>query len=255
LAIALNLVLGYLYPELMNIYADRGNVECLQRRSEWRGIGVEVRAIGAGTIFATEEIDILLIGGGQDRQQAVASEDMQGKTGDCIRRAVEAGTVLLGVCGGYQLIGHSYVTSDGRALRGMGLLDVESMHPGDGVKRCIGNIAIDWGGETIVGFENHGGRSYLGPKARPLGKVLAGMGNNANDRSEGAVQDRVLGTYMHGSLLPKNPHFADHLLGMATHRHDSGYKLAPLEDLEEWKAHESALSLMKLHGQVPKKVD
>jgi CobQ-like glutamine amidotransferase family enzyme len=240
----MKLVLGYLYPELMNIYADRGNVECLRRRCEWRGIEVEVRAIKAGTTFAADEFDIMLIGGGQDRQQGAASEDMQEETGDCIRRAVEAGSVVLGVCGGYQLLGHRYIDADGDMLPGLGILDVETRHPGLEVIRCIGNIAIEWEGETLVGFENHGGRTYLGPEAKPLGRVLAGQGNNARDGLEGAVQGRVIGTYLHGSLLPKNPHLADHLLNMAAIRHESEYELARLDDKAEWGAHEAALRMM-----------
>lgn len=240
----MKLVLGYLYPELMNIYADRGNVECLRRRCEWRGIGVEVRAIKAGMTFAVEELDIMLIGGGQDRQQGAASEDMQVETGDCIRRAVEAGSVVLGVCGGYQLLGHRYIDADGDILPGLGLLDVESRHPGLEVKRCVGNIAIEWEGETLVGFENHGGRTYLGPEATPLGRVLEGQGNNAEDGSEGAVQGRVIGTYLHGSLLPKNPHLADHLLVLAASRHETEYELEPLDDAAEWAAHAAALRML-----------
>ena len=245
----MKLVVGYLYPELMNIYADRGNVECLQRRCEWRGIGVEVRSIKAGTKFAADELDIILIGGGQDRQQGAASEDMQAETGDCIRSAVEAGAVVLGVCGGYQLLGHRYIDADGEVLAGLGVLDIESRHPGVEAERCIGNIAIDWEGETVVGFENHGGRTILGPGARPLGRVLAGMGNNAEDGLEGAVQGRVMGTYLHGSLLPKNPHLADHLLGLAATRHESGYELEPLDDAEEWAAHKAVLKLMGVRGR------
>ncbi len=244
----MKLVVGYLYPELMNIYADRGNVECLRRRCEWRGIGIEVRSIKAGTTFAADELDIMLIGGGQDRQQGAASEDMQAETGDCVRRAVEAGSVVLGVCGGYQLLGHRYIDADGETLPGLGVLDIESRHPGLGVDRCIGNIAIEWEGETLVGFENHGGRTYLGPEARPLGRVLAGRGNNAKDGLEGTVQGRVIGTYMHGSLLPKNPRLADHLLGLAASRLESGYELEPLDDAADWEAHDAALRMMGVRG-------
>ncbi len=245
----MKLVVGYLYPELMNIYADRGNVECLRRRCEWRGIGIEVRSIRAGTRFAADELDIMLIGGGQDRQQGAASADMQEETGDCIRRAVEAGAVVLGVCGGYQLLGHRYIDADGEILLGLGVLDLESRHPGLDVERCIGNIAVEWQGETLVGFENHGGRTYLGPGTQPLGRVLTGRGNNAEDGLEGALQGTVMGTYLHGSLLPKNPHLADHLLRLAARRHETEYEMEPLDDAAEWAAHEAALGMMGVGGR------
>ncbi len=240
----MKLTVGHLYPELMNIYADRGNVECLRRRCEWRGIEVDVRAITAGGAFAPDEIDIILLGGGQDRQQRAASEDLEEATGDCVRGAVEAGAVLLGICGGYQLLGNVYVDADGTELTGLGLLDLETRHPGFEAARCIGNIAMEWEGGTLVGFENHGGRTYLGATAAPLGRVLSGGGNNAEDGGEGAVRDRVFGTYLHGSLLPKNAHFADHLLQLAINRRDPGFELAPLEDAAEWAAHRAVLSLL-----------
>ena len=245
----MKLVVGHLYPELMNIYADRGNVECLRRRCEWRGIEFNLRAITAGTTFATDEVDIMLIGGGQDRQQWAASADMQAATGDCIRRAVEAGAALLGICGGYQLLGNAYIDADGEDLLGLGLLDIETRHPGFEVERCIGNIAVDWVGGTLVGFENHGGRTYLGSEAAPLGRVIAGRGNNAEDGGEGAVQGRVFGTYLHGSLLPKNPHFADHLLELALRRRDSSYELEPLDDDLEWAAHRAALEMLGIRDR------
>ncbi|MDP6349839.1 MAG: glutamine amidotransferase [Chloroflexota bacterium] len=240
----MKLKIGYLYPDLMNIYADRGNVECLRRRCEWRGIAVDVRAITVGVTFAPDELDIILLGGGQDRQQRAASEDLQAATGDSVRGAVEAGAVLLGICGGYQLLGSAYIDADGTELIGLGLLDLETRHPGFVAARCIGNIAVDWEGGILVGFENHGGRTYPGPTAAPLGRVLAGGGNNAEDGTEGSVLDRVFGTYLHGSLLPKNPHFADHLLGLAVERREAGYELEPLDDAAEWAAHRAALALL-----------
>jgi lipid II isoglutaminyl synthase (glutamine-hydrolysing) len=240
----MKLQIGHLYPELMNIYADRGNVECLRRRCEWRGIEADVRAITAGATFAADELDIIILGGGQDRQQRAASDDLQEATGDSVRGAVEAGAVLLGICGGYQLLGSAYVDADGTKLIGLGLLDMETRHPGFEAARCIGNIAVEWSGGTLVGFENHGGRTYPGRTAVPLGRVLAGGGNNAEDGTEGSVRDRVFGTYLHGSLLPKNPHFADHLLQLAIDRRDAGFALEPLDDAEEWAAHRAALALL-----------
>ena len=214
----MKLRLGYLYPDLMNIYADRGNVDCLRKRCEWRGIALEIKRIGLNCGFDPRNVDILFIGGGQDRQQQATSKDLAERTGTLIREAVDHGAVLLAVCGGYQLMGDRYVAADGSELAGIGLFDAETRHPGFNVPRCIGDVAAHWEDGLLVGFENHGGRTYLGPQSEPLARVVAGVGNNGEDGTEGARSGLAFGTYLHGSLLPKNPHFADFLLQAALQR-------------------------------------
>ena len=242
----MNLRLAYLYPDLMNIYADRGNVECLVRRCEWRGLRLEVDRVYAGTEFDPAAVDLLFIGGGQDRQQQAASLDLSGRGGRLVRQAIDHGAVLLAVCGGYQLMSKRYIAADGSVLPGLGIFDLETRHSGTKAPRCIGDVAIRWDGQKLVGFENHGGRSYLGPDVEPLGTVISGYGNNGEDGTEGARHGRAYGTYLHGSLLPKNPHFADFLLEAALQRREPGAKLEPLDDDEEWAAHRAALKKMRL---------
>lgn len=242
----MKLRLGYLYPDLMNIYADRGNVECLRRRCAWRGIELEVVRLGVRADFDPSQIDIMFIGGGQDRQQAAVSQDLRGDAGLRVRKAVDQGAVLLAVCGGYQLMGRRYLAADGTELPGLGLIDLETRHPGAREPRCIGDVAVEWRGQTLVGFENHGGRTYLGDGAQPLARVLLGNGNNSEDGTEGAQFGNVFGTYLHGSLLPKNPHFADFLIGLALRRREPGRSLDPLPDAAEWAAHNSALAKVGL---------
>jgi hypothetical protein len=165
-----------------------------------------------------------------------------------LRAALEDGMPMLVVCGGYQLFGHYYQPAEGDRLPGLGLFDLHTVHPGPKVPRCIGNVVVEWEGappivprRTLVGFENHGGRTYLGSGVRALGRVVSGHGNNSQDRSEGAVVNNAYGTYLHGSLLPKNPHLADHLLTLALQRHHPGATLAPLDDGVEWAAHQVIL--------------
>jgi CobQ-like glutamine amidotransferase family enzyme len=231
-----------LYPEQMNIYADRGNMLFLRRRCEWRGIEYEQADAGPGDHFDPAAHDLLYIGGGQDRDQQLVAEDMRSTKRDAIAAAVDDGAVLLAVCGGYQLLGHSYQL-DQEKLPGLGLADLETVRePGP---RLIGNVAIeaDLGGEkhTIAGFENHGGRTYLGPEAEPLGKVLSGFGNNGDDGLEGVRRDNLIGTYLHGPLLPKNAWLADHLIALALERrYGQRPDLEPLDDTLERAAHESA---------------
>ena len=240
--------IGHLLPELMNIYADRGNVECLAQRCRWRGLEAEVVKLNAGRAFAPDEVDIILIGGGQDRQQILASQALQQSTGDALRACVDDGAVVLAVCGGYQLMGRSYRDASGALLPGVGLLDVETVHPGPQVPRCIGNVAARWRDQVLVGFENHGGRTYLGAGQAPLARVEYGHGNNSGDGTEGAQSGNVFGTYLHGSLLPKNPAFADHLLACALARRGRPDELARLDDRSEWAAHASARALTGWSG-------
>jgi CobQ-like glutamine amidotransferase family enzyme len=200
----------------MNIYADRGNLLMLERRCTWRGIPFQAHASSLGNELDPDSADLFYIGGGQDRDQRLVAFDLQEKR-DALRAAAARGAVILAVCGGYQLLGHSYELGD-EELPGVGLLDLHTVRT-DG-PRLIGNIAIEvelapGKREVLAGFENHGGRTHLGPSERPLGRVLRGHGNNGRDRLEGARRENVIGTYMHGPLLPKNAWFADWLIATA----------------------------------------
>ncbi|HKH23199.1 MAG TPA: glutamine amidotransferase [Solirubrobacterales bacterium] len=232
-----------LYPEQMNIYADRGNLLFLQRRCEWRGIPFEYAAAGPGDGFDPTEHDLLYIGGGQDRDQLLVAEDMRDTKRDAIASAVDDGAAVLAVCGGYQLLGHRYQLA-GESVAGLGIADLETIRePGP---RLIGNVSIEvdlgHGPQVLAGFENHGGRTYLGPDAVPLGKVLHGHGNNDQDGWEGVKRHNLIGTYLHGPLLPKNAWLADHLIALALERRTgSRPELEPLSDEFEAAAHDSAL--------------
>jgi CobQ-like glutamine amidotransferase family enzyme len=233
-----------LYPEQMNIYADRGNIIFLRRRCEWRGIDFAHQGAGPGESFDPSAHDLLYIGGGQDRDQKVVAADMVATKRESIAAAADDGAVLLAVCGGYQLLGHSYQL-DTDTLPGLGIADLETVRePGP---RLIGNVAIEAdlgnGRRLIAGFENHGGRTYLGAGATPLGTVVSGHGNNDRDGYEGVRRDNVIGTYLHGPLLPKNAWLADHLIALALeHRYGTRPELEPLPDELEAAAHESARS-------------
>lgn len=234
----------HLYPDLLNLYGDRGNLMTLAGRARWRGIDVRVGELRLGDPLGSEDHDLYFIGGGEDRQQRLAAPDLRERKGDALRAAAERGAVVLAVCGGYQLLGHYYRPSEGEDLIGLGLLDLTTVHPGKRVRRLIGNIVIRSRmiGGTLVGFENHGGRTRLGPGAQPLGDVVAGSGNNGEDRSEGAVFRHVYGTYLHGPLLPKNPAFADRLIAAALERRHGAVTLAPLDDEAEAAAHAAAVA-------------
>ena len=231
-----------LYPEQMNIYADRGNILFLRRRCEWRGIAYREAAAGPGAGVDPGSHDLIYLGGGQDRDQRVVAADMVATKRDALAAAVDDGTVMLAVCGGYQLLGHSYQLGDER-LPGIGVADLETVRePGP---RLIGNVAIesDLGGgpRVIAGFENHGGRTYLGAGATPLGRVLSGFGNNGDDGEEGVHRANLFGTYLHGPLLPKNAWLADELIGRALEqRYGARPELEPLDDGLELAAGESA---------------
>jgi CobQ-like glutamine amidotransferase family enzyme len=230
-----------LYPDLMNIYADRGNLLLLQRRCEWRGIGFEVTAAGLGQAVDPDAFDLFYLGGGQDRDQRLVASDLVQTKRDALHAAANRGAVVLGVCGGYQLLGHSYVFGE-EEIPGIGLVDLHTVRE-DG-PRLVGNVAIEVdlddagtdGPRILAGFENHGGRTRLGPRERPLGRVLRGHGNDGRSGLEGVRRGSVIGTYLHGPLLPKNAWFADWLIRTALRLG----ALEPLEDTLEAAAHAGA---------------
>ncbi|MGD0765015.1 MAG: glutamine amidotransferase [Dehalococcoidia bacterium] len=232
--------LAHLYPKLMNLYGDRGNIICLRCRCQARGIELAVDELDLGDRLNPKEYDLIFIGGGQDREQRRIVDDLIDVKGESIRKAVEGGVTALAVCGGYQLFARYYRPAVGDDLPGLGIFDAWTEHPGENVPRCIGNVVADWEDGVLVGFENHGGRTYLGPNARPLARVRSGYGNNGVDKTEGAVYKNAYGTYLHGSLLPKNPRFADHLLRLALRRRHGDIDLPPLDDRLEDDAHAAA---------------
>jgi lipid II isoglutaminyl synthase (glutamine-hydrolysing) len=241
-----------LYPDLMNIYADRGNLLVLERRCAWRGIGFEVTASGLGEPLEESAHDLYYLGGGQDRDQRLCAEDLLENKQKALHAAAERDALVLGVCGGYQLLGHSYTLGD-EEIAGVGLLDVSTVRSER--PRLIGNVAIETALESdtagspplpaqaaadgvLAGFENHGGRTALGPGAKPLGRVLKGHGNDGHSGFEGARRGNVLGTYLHGPLLPKNVWFADWLIARSLGIDRS--ELAALDDRLEHEAHAGA---------------
>jgi lipid II isoglutaminyl synthase (glutamine-hydrolysing) len=236
------IVLGHLYPDYLNIYADRGNMAVLERRTAWRGIELDYRAISVSDRVARGEYDLLYIGGGQDREQALIAPDLAAK-GPEIATAVDDGTALLAVCGGYQLLGRFYRDRSGAELPGIGLFP---LHTIAGEKRMIGDVLLECRLEpglsrTLAGFENHAGRTFLEDGAEPLGRVVAGFGNNGEDGFEGCRLGRAVGTYLHGPLLPRNSWLADWLLTQAlAHRLGEAPALEPLPDEFEVDAHEVA---------------
>jgi CobQ-like glutamine amidotransferase family enzyme len=213
------IVIGHLYPDYLNIYADRGNIAVLERRAAWRGIGFDYRTIGLGDEVNPDEHDLYYVGGGQDREQALIAPDLATKGGR-LREAVEAGAAFLAVCGGYQLLGRFYRDRSGAELPGIGLLPHYTVA---GERRMIGDVLLACELEpgqqrTLAGFENHAGRTYLDEGAEPLGRVVAGFGNNGDDGLEGSRVGNALGTYLHGPLLPRNPWLADWLIARALAR-------------------------------------
>jgi CobQ-like glutamine amidotransferase family enzyme len=234
-----------LYPDLMNIYADRGNLLVLEHRCAWRGIGFELSTSGLGEPLDADAHDLYYIGGGQDRDQRLCAEDLIATKRDALHSAAARDAVILGVCGGYQLLGHSYVLGQDE-IPGVGLLDVSTVRE-DG-PRLIGNVAIkvslgdarmgEGDDRVLAGFENHGGRTYLGSDARALGRVVKGHGNDGRSGFEGARAGNTIGTYLHGPLLPKNAWFADWLIGTALRLDPSD--LSSLDDTFERNAHLSA---------------
>jgi CobQ-like glutamine amidotransferase family enzyme len=229
----------HLYGDLMSIYGDRGNVLTLRRRAEWRGIDATVETVSAGDRLDPDRYDLYFFGGGQDAQQDIVAEDLAGPNGAALKAAAASGAAMLSVCGGYQLLGHYYRPFEGPELKGVSLLDV---HTVAGRRRFIGNV-LATAEQPLVGFENHSGLTYLGTDAKPLATVVVGAGNNGEDRTEGARQGNIIGTYLHGSILPKNPWLADRLIAWALERRHGSVTLAPLDDDLERNARESVIAL------------
>lgn len=236
--------IAHLYAHFLNIYGDRGNIVSLVKRCQWRGIDVEVKPTLLNEKLDPDYFDVYFIGGGQDKQQQVIAEDLFAQKEE-LRRSIEGGAVILAICGGYQLLGHYYRPHEGPELKGVSLVDV---HTVAGNRRMIGNVLIKRdNGSTLVGFENHSGKTFLGKDCSPLGTVVTGNGNNGEDGKEGLAQrvgkGMVYGTYLHGSLLPKNPDFADEIIKHGLQRRHGNFELAKLDDLTETRAHEYASSL------------
>jgi CobQ-like glutamine amidotransferase family enzyme len=241
----------HLYPDLLNLYGDRGNMIALKKRCEWREIETAFTSLSIGDEFDAERYDIVFIGGGQDYEQSILQPDLLDQKSGEIKNYINSGKVMLAICGGYQLLGSYYKMPDGTELKFTGALDLWSVA---GNKRMIGNMAFQCdfvmpgsSDGILVGFENHSGKTYLGEHVKPLGHVLVGNGNNGEDHMEGAVFKNTYCSYSHGSLLPKNPWFADHLIGAALKQKYADFNtLAPLDDTAEKAASEAALKMIGL---------
>jgi CobQ-like glutamine amidotransferase family enzyme len=233
------IVVGHLFPDYLNIYADRGNIAVLAQRAAWRGHELEVRPLGAGATIRPGEHDLFYVGGGQDREQALIAPQLAA-LGPPLRATFEAGAAILAVCGGYQLLGRAYRDQSGDELPGIGLLPLETVA---GSRRMIGDVLIECELEpgerrTLAGFENHAGRTLLDDDAKPLGRVVAGFGNDGESGYEGCRLGSAIGTYLHGPLLPRNPWLADWLLAQAIgHRTGEMPVFEPLGDELERTAH------------------
>jgi len=241
------LTICHLYPDLLNLYGDRGNILSLTKRAEWRGINVNIKNVTMGEDFIPEEYDIIFLGGGQDYEQQIIQNDLIEQKGTEIKNAINNNKVFLCICGGYQLLGNYYKTWDGKEIEFLGALDLWTVGHQD---RKIGNIVFQCDflkNETsdgfVVGFENHSGRTYLGDSVTPLGKVIYGNGNNGEDGYEGAVYKNVICSYSHGSLLPKNPTLSDYIISKAlSQKYDDFQSLEPLEDRFELEAQRSVIN-------------
>ena len=235
----MELKICHMYPDVLNLYGDRGNVMCMTRRLRWRGIEASVTRLPIGDRLPLSGFDLVFIGGGQDFEQQVLLDDLHRGKDREIKSAIEDGIPFLTICGGYQMLGSYYETYDGQRCDFIGALDLYTV---GAVQRMIGNYSFrcedSAGGSVVVGFENHSGKTWLGSGVEPLGKVLSGFGNNGQDGTEGAHYKNVFGTYSHGPLLPKNPAFCDHLLLTALERKYGKAELAPLDDDAELLAHD-----------------
>jgi CobQ-like glutamine amidotransferase family enzyme len=261
----MELIIGWLYPNLMSTYGDRGNVICLQRRCQWREIEVKIVSLDRqADITHFEDVDLIVGGGAQDRQQEIVMRDLKGAKAEALRKKIESGTPGVFTCGSPQLLGHYYEPAVGQRIEGLGLLDLVSKHPGIDAPRCIGNLVFEITASplaeelqamlgskpVVIGFENHGGCTYLG-KVEPLGKVIKGYGNNGEDRTEGAFYRHAIATYSHGPLLPKNPFLADWLIGKALQqKYQTELVLTKLEDSLAVAARQAMLQRLDLYNLV-----
>ena len=253
----ISLNICHLYPDLMDTYGDKGNIIALIKRCQWRGINVKITNISIGQSLSSFDFDFYFFGGGQDRQQIIVGRDLQTKA-NYLKKAIDDGCILLSICGGYQLLQKYFKTLDGKIIKGIGLFNAYTIGSHD---RMVQNLwinleedlikeikeiypTIDNGQLTtnLIGFENHSGKTYLSPNLKSLGKVITGSGNNGEDQTEGAIYKNAFGCYLHGSLLPKNPHFADFLISKALERRYGKVKLEPLDDSIEWQAHQAAIT-------------
>lgn len=253
----LTLNICHLYPDLMDTYGDRGNIIAITQRCKWRGINTTFTPISLEEKIDQEKFDIYFFGGGQDIQQEIVEKDLQKKAKD-IKKAVDQGSVILSICGGYQLLQNYFKTLDGKMIKGIGIFDA---HTVGSTTRMIQNLLVELNPglqseikivypttyyklhtTNLIGFENHSGKTYLGKSLKPLGKVIKGSGNNGEDKTEGAIYKNAFGCYLHGSLLPKNPHFADYLISKALKRRYGEVKLEPLNDTIELEAHKQAIN-------------
>lgn len=234
----MELKICHLYPDVLNLYGDGGNVICMRQRLQWRGIDAIVDRCCIGDSLRAADYDIFFIGGGQDFEQEVLLQDLCGGKAEEIKAAVRDGKTFLAICGGYQMLGNYYRTWDGVQCDFIGAIDVETIGQKE---RMIGNYVFtcdELDGQTVVGFENHSGRTYLGSGVRPIGRVLAGNGNNGEDHMEGARVNNLFATYSHGCLLPKNPVLADYILKTALEAKYGAVSLSPLDDSLENSAHD-----------------
>lgn len=233
----MELKICHLYPDMMNLSCDRGNLICMEKRLQWRNIDAEIISAGMGEVLDAEAFDLIFIGNGQPFAQPLLLEDARQNKAEGLRIAAENGVPVLAVDGGYELLGKTYETADGQKFEGLGILDVQTKCC---EKRLVGNCAFACEdlGITAVGFENHAGHTTLGSGVKPLGTVLSGFGNNGEDGTEGARYKNVFASYAHGSLLPKNPALCDHIIGIALNRKYGEVTLTPLDDTLEENAHD-----------------
>lgn len=238
--------IGWLYPELMNTYGDRGNIIALQKRCEWRNINCEIKNLNPGfDINTLKKCDLLFMGGAQDKQQKIVADDFSQEKIKALKEVIENETPGLFICGAYQFLGKFYKEANGKIINCLNIIDLYTESPSENSKRLIGNIVIklstmnrQLSATTLVGFENHGGRTYLGKEVKSLGDVLIGFGNNGKDGKEGMIYKNTFGSYLHGPILPKNPHFADLLIKIALEKkYKTEVKLEQLDNSLEWKAH------------------
>jgi len=240
----MKLIIAHLYPRLMNIYGDRGNIQALKYRCQQRGITTLINQIRPQDPLKPASFDLLFAGGGQDQQQLIVAQDLT-KRKKVLHQASRQGIPILTICGSYQLFGHYFQPFQGPKLKGIGIFDAYTIAS---KQRKIGNILIKTNfltPQSLIGFENHSGNTFLQKKTQPLGKVKLGFGNNGQDKTEGAIINNTFGCYLHGSLLPKNPHFTDHLIQLALKQKYGSVKLKPLNDQLEWQTHHQVITRTK----------